>query len=121
MANIIVTIQSNEDIRYSPSPVVRHGDTVTFKLEGIPGEVDVVFDSGSCLNPPGPYTLNGSTLATSSSQQTVAVTAQAKQYPFTVTIPGGSERSKKKGGELESKKGGLDVTTDPPEDRNTRK
>lgn len=111
--NITVTISSNEDIRYSPSPEVRPGDTVTFKLEGIPGEVDVAFDSGSCLTPPGPYVLNGHSLLTSSSQQTVTLTAEARPYPFTVTIPGSPERKR---GEHETKKGGLDVTTDPPED-----
>ncbi|WP_164013561.1 hypothetical protein [Pyxidicoccus trucidator] len=115
MASITVTIFSNDDIRYSPSSVVRHGDTVTFALHDIPGEVDVAFDAGSCLTPPGPYTLNGHSLLTSSSQQTVTLTADAHRYAFTVTIPGGTEESRKRG-EHETKKGGLDVTTDPPED-----
>lgn len=112
--NITVTISSNEDIRYSPSPLVRPGDTVTFKLDGIPGQVEVAFDSGSCLTPPGPYTLNGSSLLTSSCQQTVTLNASAGQYSFTATIPGSPESKKR--GEHETKKGGLDVTTDPPED-----
>ena len=120
MANITVTIFSDEDIRYSPSPVVRHGDTVTFKLHGIPGEVDVVFDEGSCLTPPGPYTLNGGSLLTSSSEQTVTVSALPRPYPFTATIPGSTEESRKRG-EHETKKGGLDVTTDPPEDAKAAK
>jgi len=115
MASITVVIQPNENIRYSPSPNVSQGDTVTFQLVDIPGEVEVSFDGGnSCFTTPGPFDLNGSTLATSSSQHTVSFTAAKGPYPFTVQIFGTKER--RKGGDHETKNGGLDVTTDPPKE-----
>ena len=118
MPGITIEIRSNEDIRYVPDPFVKHGDTVTFQVVDIPGEVDVSFDDGnSCLTPPGPYQLNGNTLATSSTQNSVSFTAHRGLYPFTVTIPG----SLRKGGELETKKGGIDVTTDPPTETEEKK
>lgn len=118
MASITIEIRSNEDIRYSPSPFVSQGDTVTFRIVDIPGEVEVSFDGGnSCLTPPGPYYLNGVSLQ--ASQESVSLTAPRGQYPFTVKIFGPGER--KLGGELETKKGGIDVTTDPPKDRDTQK
>jgi hypothetical protein len=120
MANITIEIQPNEEVRYSPGSLVRRGDTVTFQLVNVPGEVEVSFDDGdSCLSPPGPYLLNGGTLTMSSSQQTVSLTAAAGLYPFTVQFLGTGAR--RMGGELETKKGGIDVTTEPPEDPEDKK
>jgi len=115
MINLTITIERNNgvlDIRYSsPSQKVSRGGTVTFNLQaGIHGEVDVTFDSGSCLTAPGPYILNGASLLTSSYQETVASDAPVRPYPFTVTIPSGTER--RKGEEREIKRGSLEVTTD---------
>jgi|GEM_PF-3244651 hypothetical protein len=118
MGNLTITIERNNgvlDIRYSPtSRQVSRGGTVTFNLQNIPGEADVTFDSGSCLTAPGPYILNGASLLTSSYQETVDSNASVGPYPFTVTIPSGTER--RKGEEREAKKGELDVTTEHPED-----
>ena len=123
MANITVYIQSNEDLRYSPGPAVQQGDTVTFQLVNIPGKVEVDFEDGrSCLTPPGPITLNGGNLLTSSAQETVSLTAPRGQYPFTVQIFGDQDQeARRKGGEHETKTGGLDVTTDPRDEKPDRK
>ncbi|RJS26182.1 hypothetical protein DRW03_06945 [Corallococcus sp. H22C18031201] len=111
MAHITIEIRP-DDIRYSPSALVNQGDTVTFHLDSIIGPAIVFFDDGTCLTAPNPLTLNGQTL-----QQTntfVALTALSGPYPFTVTIPDMPRRSNKHGGEHEVKKGGLEVSTDPP-------
>lgn len=120
VGTITITIERNADLRYSPSPDVRRGDIVTFKLHDVPYEVEIQFDDASCFSNPGPFYLNGSNLLTSESLHTVATNASLGEYPFTVTIFDGTARSQtgnvRKGGELETKKGGIDVTTDPPKD-----
>ncbi|MCY1021492.1 hypothetical protein [Pyxidicoccus sp. MSG2] len=118
MGSITIHIRLNEDIRYTPSPLVRQGDAVTFKLEDVPYAAEVRFPDGTCLSTPGPYELDGNSLLLSSSLQTVAATAAEGQYPFTVTIFDGSSTSTslRVGGQHEVKKGGIDVSTEPPKD-----
>ncbi len=113
VANVTVTIRSNEDIRYSPSAVVRPGDLVLFKLENVPYSAELSFDEDDCFVASGPFELNGNSLTLSSTLQTVTMTVAPGPYPFTVHIYDGT-KDRKKGGELETKKGGLEVTTDPP-------
>lgn len=112
MGNLTITIESNADIRYSHvPPVVRHGDTVTFQVQDVPGSVEVRFDDGSCLTTTGPYELLGGPGLTAASPQPVSPGATARRYPFTATLP---DSRGKKIGEHEVKKGEIDVTTDPP-------
>ncbi|MBJ6759713.1 hypothetical protein JGU66_02985 [Myxococcaceae bacterium JPH2] len=111
MTHVTIEIRP-DDIRYSPSQLVNQGDTVTFQLDSIIGPVTVFFDNGTCLTAPNPFTLNGQTLQQANTF--VALTAMSGAYPFTVTIPDMPKRHSKHGGEHEVKKGGLEVSTDPP-------
>jgi hypothetical protein len=120
MGSIIIHIRRDEDIRYTPGPLVWRGDAVTFKLEDVPYAAEVRFPDGTCLTIPGPYELNGNSLLLSSSLQTVATNAAPGPYPFTVTIFDGAT-SRRVGGQHEVKKGGIDVSTEPPTDPEKKK
>jgi len=99
-------------------PPVRRGEEVIFRLGPGVSNATVQFDGASCFDPPGPYLLNSASLLTSSIDRSVLMTAAFGPYSFHVDIegPGIPPLSERKGGELETKKGGIDVTTDPPKD-----
>jgi len=110
MANIVIRIQST-----GPTPAearVRHGDEVTFTLDGVVS-AEVVFPGATCLSNPGPFFLNNSSLTASNSENSVTLTCSVGNYPFEVILPDAKHGP---GNQYETKKGGLDVTTDPPED-----
>lgn len=111
MANVIVKINSDASIHYFPSKVVRSGDTVTFKLTCTTCTATVTFDSTGCLDVPGPYSLDGSNSV--DAEKTHTVTASSGNFPFTAQVNGGSSQ-RHIGFEGESKRGELDVTTEPP-------
>ncbi len=121
MTRITVKIQPT-GLDYDPTSLVRHGDEVTFRLDGV-ASAKVTFDGASCFADPGPYSLNNTTLGASESEHTVTLTCPAGSYPFTVQIPDPSQSRDLRGGHggnFETKKGGLDVTTDPPEDKDKK-
>ncbi|NVJ28626.1 MULTISPECIES: hypothetical protein [Myxococcus] len=110
MANIVIRIQST-----GPTPEearVRHGDEVTFTLDGVVS-AEVKFPDGTCLNAPGPFFLNNGSLAASNSENSVTLTCATGLYGFQVILPDAKHGP---GNQYETKKGGLDVTTDPPKD-----
>ncbi|NMO18661.1 hypothetical protein HPC49_22530 [Pyxidicoccus fallax] len=113
MAGITIEIFSNMDIRYVPGPVVRPGDTVTFQLSGISGDVQVSFDGGdSCLTTPGPILLRGGSAKSSETWSSVSTMAAARQYTFTVQLVPSASLSAGPD-EMATKKGGIDVTAEP--------
>ncbi|NTX39316.1 hypothetical protein HUA74_33185 [Myxococcus sp. CA051A] len=110
MDNIVIRIQPTGPTPEEPR--VRHGDTVTFTLDGVVS-AEVKFPDGTCLVNPGPFFLNNSTLASSNSTNSVTLTCAPDKYPFQVILPDAKHGP---GNNYETKKGGLDVTTDPPKD-----
>ncbi|MFP2934592.1 hypothetical protein ACLESO_57685, partial [Pyxidicoccus sp. 3LG] len=93
-------------------------DTVTFRITGITGEVEIAFDQTSCFTSSGPWDMNTTSLSTTDSLHLVAPDAARHLYPFTVTITGTPAKDKHLGpGNHETKRGGIDVTTDPPKDK----
>ncbi|WP_244227453.1 hypothetical protein [Corallococcus aberystwythensis] len=119
MATITVTL-STDPISYSPGPEVKHGDTVVFSMGSYPAAytATVTFPDGTCLTTSGPYTLGGSpSLGTSS--KTVSMTAAKGIYDFNAVIDDGTrdQGTDPRGPqERDRKNGGIDVTSDPPED-----
>lgn len=111
MGNVIVKINSDASIHYFPSQVVRFGDLVTFKLTCSTCTATVTFDSAGCLDVQGPYFLDGSDSANAEKTHTVAATSG--NFPFTAEVDGGGSQ-RHIGFEGESKRGELDVTTEPP-------
>jgi hypothetical protein len=118
MANITIDI-STDPVTYLPGPEVKHGDTVTFSLgtANIPSAT-VTFTHGTCLTTPGPYDLGGATMATD--PLTVSNTAHRGVYAFQVEIPSSPESRARHGHEWDRKNGGIDVTSDPPEEKARR-
>jgi hypothetical protein len=122
MAVTTVTLsQSGSDIEisYDPSNVVRRGDTVTFECLILGAAVTVGFGPDNCFSSGSEnLSLEGGSQTAASGSQIVNMRAAPGEYPFTVdvTLPPGSEQSGggRFGGNLESKTGALDVTTDPP-------
>lgn len=112
MANITITIIPGQDI---PPTTVKHGDSVTFSLQGAGNVAVVTFDETSCLVDKGPIDLGG-THALQAAPDPVSPTARKGHYPYTVKINGGDEQRSKLGGNLEVKTGGIDVSTDPPKE-----
>ncbi|MCK8503345.1 hypothetical protein [Myxococcus fulvus] len=114
---VTVTITS-DDIIYSPSNIVKHGEEVEFKLQGISSAQVVFKDGTTCLSGPGSFTLDTSNPLAQESDQHVTQTCLKRLYPFDVVIPAPppSQAASFIGSNAETKKGGLDVTTDPPED-----
>ncbi|QSQ24586.1 hypothetical protein JY651_06440 [Pyxidicoccus parkwayensis] len=126
MGNTTITIYLDRDPSYDPSPLVHRNDQVTFKLHDVPYDVDIYFDDGCPFSTPPPYHLNGTTIATASSLETVATNAAERGYSFRAVINNGTPGSRdganaKIGGQLETKKGGIDVTTEPPKDPDKKK
>ncbi|NOK16866.1 hypothetical protein HMI50_07480 [Corallococcus carmarthensis] len=118
MATITVDL-STVPISYSPGPEVKHGDKVVFSMGSYPSAYTAVvtFPDGTCLTTVGPYTLGGGTLTTQ--QLTVSNLAPKKIYGFDAVIDDGTrERGTDPRGpeERDRKNGGIDVTSDPPED-----
>ncbi|WP_223642123.1 hypothetical protein [Corallococcus sp. EGB] len=114
MANITIDV-STTPVSYYPSPDVKHGDTVVFTLgSAFNATATVSFPHGTCLTTSGPYTLGGATMATS--PLTVAMTAERRVYDFDVDFNNGQESQARKGHEWDRKNGGIDVTSDPPEE-----
>jgi hypothetical protein len=115
MAGITITIHHKKGILYAPDRFVRQGDTVTFKVVNIPSTVEVVFESGvSCFNEHGPYRIDGSSLWNSTLELTVAPMTSSGEYRFSVVINDGASLQLDASA-MDSKKGGIDVTTDPPD------
>ena len=118
MPNIIIEVLPNRDLRYPEGNQVHQGDTVTFLISGISGEVEIAFDQTSCFNSPGPWDYNTSSLSTTDSLHVVSWTAARGEYAFTVTTPSTPAKDKHVGPhDHEVKRGTIDVTTDPPEDK----
>ncbi|MBN8229336.1 hypothetical protein JYK02_17645 [Corallococcus macrosporus] len=116
MANPPITIDvSTTPVSYDPSPDVKHGDTVVFTLgAAIHATATISFTHGTCLTTSGPYTLGGPTLATA--PLVVSLTAAKGVYAFDVDFNSGQESQARKGHEWDRKNGGIDVTSDPPEE-----
>ncbi|NOK08373.1 hypothetical protein HNS30_04880 [Corallococcus exercitus] len=116
MANNHITIDvSTTPVTYSPGPDVKHGDTVTFTLgAAINATAVITFPDGTCLTTSGPYTLGGPTLATA--PLVVSLTAIKRVYAFDVDFNNGQESQARVGHEWDRKNGGIDVTSDPPEE-----
>ncbi|MCP3140771.1 hypothetical protein [Pyxidicoccus xibeiensis] len=120
MKNIVIEVLPNRELRYPNGHDVSQGDTVTFRIEGIIGDVHISFDDTSCFTSSGPWDVNSSSLSALNSVFEVSSTAPRDEYPFTVTTPGGSSKDKDKHvgpGNHETKRGTIDVTTDPPKDK----
>ncbi|WP_338863820.1 hypothetical protein [Myxococcus stipitatus] len=108
---IVILIQPSGP---NPSPaLVRPGEEVTFRLDGV-NSAEVQFTDGSCFSEPGPFILNNGSPLAANSEHTVTLTAVPRNYPYNVILPPSVES--RLGGNAETKKGGLDVTTDPPKD-----
>ncbi|MFP2902740.1 hypothetical protein [Corallococcus sp. 4LFB] len=116
MANNTLTIDvSTTPVSYTPSAEVKHGDTVVFTLgNALTATATVSFPSGTCLTTTGPYTLGGPTLSTA--PLVVSLTAEQGLYAFDVDFNSGLESQARKGHEWDRKNGGIDVTSDPPEE-----
>jgi hypothetical protein len=115
--NVIIEILEGGEPRPNPA-VVRHGDTVTFHVEG--GQsVDVTFGTPSCLTDSSDLALDGSNTALSSSPpRTVASSALKRGYSYSVeVIRAGVVKA---GSQKETKQGTLEVETDPPKDEDKR-
>ncbi|RKH59772.1 hypothetical protein [Corallococcus aberystwythensis] len=115
MANHITIDVSTTPVSYSPSPDVKHGDTVVFTLgNALTATATITFPDGTCLTTSGPYTLGGPTMATA--PLVVALTAARRVYAFDVDFNNGQESRARHGHEWDRKNGGIDVTSDPPEE-----
>lgn len=95
------------------NPLVRPGEEVTFRLDGV-NAAEVQFTDGSCFSQPGPFFLTNANPLAANSEHTVTLTAVPRNYPYNVILP--PTPASRLGGNAETKKGGLDVTTDPPKD-----
>ncbi|WP_223642122.1 hypothetical protein [Corallococcus sp. EGB] len=124
MSNTITIDLSTVPITYSPGPEVKHGDKVIFSMGSYPPAytATIKFPDGNCLTVsatnPYPYQLGG-THALATSPLTVSMTALKGVYAFDATIDDGSgNRSEDKVDplKLDRKNGGIDVTSDPPEE-----
>ncbi|MCE9672081.1 hypothetical protein LY474_30175 [Myxococcus stipitatus] len=119
--NLTIWIQNPELIYDPPSGRVSRGAEVTFRLGPSVLNATVTFDDGSCFDAQGPFPLSNITLAAATSEHSVKLVADPRNYPFSVQMnvdPGSAPSTASRiGSELETKKGGIDVTTDPPEDR----
>ncbi|WP_244222177.1 hypothetical protein [Corallococcus exercitus] len=118
MATITVDL-STDPISYSPGPEVKHGDTVVFSMGSYPASytATITFPDGTCLTTTSPFSLGGGGLT--ASPKTVSMTAAKGIYDFTATIDDGTrDRGTDPRGpqERDRKNGGIDVTSDPPED-----
>ncbi|MCP3063936.1 hypothetical protein LXT21_34680 [Myxococcus sp. K38C18041901] len=115
---VTVTITS-DDIIYSPSNIVKHGEEVEFKLHGVASAQVVFKDGTTCLSGSSSFVLDTSSPLAQESDQHVTQTCLKRVYPFDVVIPAPPPSQQAKsfiGSNAETKKGGLDVTTDPPEE-----
>lgn len=111
MVNKIIKINSDASFHYFPAgKTVQQGEQVTFTLMSETSTATVTFDSVSCFDEPGPISLDGS-----ASVKSYFVTAAPGSYPFTVNVSNGGARSHL-GSDAESKRGELDVTTEPPKE-----
>lgn len=112
MANKIIKLNSDASIHYFPTGTgVQTGDTVTFKLACTTCTATVTFDSAGCLDGTNPFYLDGSSPATAELTRTVIATSG--NFPFTADVEGGTEKHSL-GGQVEAKRGELDVNTEPP-------
>jgi hypothetical protein len=117
MANVIVEILEGGDPRPNPA-VVRHGDTVTFHVEGTQS-VDVTFNTPGCLTDSSDLALDGSNSALNSSPaRSVSPTAPRGAYWYSVEVLRAG--AVKAGSQKETKQGTLEVETDPPKDKDKR-
>ncbi|WAS87850.1 MULTISPECIES: hypothetical protein [unclassified Corallococcus] len=123
MATITVDL-STDPISYSPGPEVKHGDTVVFSLGSYPASytATITFPDGNCLtvsaSNPYPYELGG-THALATSPLTVSMTAPKRLYEFNAVIDDGTRARSTEPlhpTERDRKNGGIDVSSDPPED-----
>jgi hypothetical protein len=112
MAEQIVNILA-DDITYDPDPpIIKHGDTVRFVMDGREDAVFVDFTEGTPFAQ-STFGLNGSELTMSAKSETVVSNVIARTYPFFV-IPDERERGvPEPPGTLS---GDLEVVTDPPHD-----
>lgn len=110
MANRTIEITPN-----GPNPAkctVSPGETVTFQLVGIEGEVEVAFDTPCCFTSSAPLTLNSSSIAASHQDKTVDPNARdGSTSGFTATLPDTTPR-RHHGGDHEVKRGEVDVSSD---------
>ncbi|WP_375756428.1 hypothetical protein [Corallococcus exercitus] len=114
MTNTVTIDVSTTPVSYDPSPDVKHGDTVVFTLgDALSATATVSFPDGTCLTTTGPYTLGGPTLSTA--PLVVSMTAAKGVYAFDVDFNSGHESQARKGHEWDRKNGGIDVTSEPPE------
>lgn len=116
---VLITPNKSGHIRYIPSHRVMRGGKVNFVAAGISRTVEVSFDKDSCFDSQGPYVLTEKGLLLSSYENQVSRDACNELYPFTVSIDENSELMQ--GGEKETKKGTIEVTTDGPGDPERKK
>ncbi|MCP3100274.1 hypothetical protein LZ198_15495 [Myxococcus sp. K15C18031901] len=120
--NLTIWIQTPELVYDPPTGAVSRGAEVTFRLGPNVLNATVTFEDGSCFDAQGPFPLSNITLAAATSEHSVKLVATPRNYPFKVDMnvdPGSAPKSVAAGhlgSELETKKGGIDVTTDPPKD-----
>ncbi|MFL5353507.1 hypothetical protein [Archangium sp.] len=111
MPNVLIIEVLSDAVRPNPADV-QQGDLVTFQLaDDVQGTFEVSFDSADCFTAQGPFTLQSGSSLTSQSAHTVAASAAKGNYPYTVTP---DEHTRKRFPQHETKRGDLDVTTDPP-------
>jgi hypothetical protein len=116
MANHNVEILEGGEPR--PNTVyLEHGDTVTFSVDG-DQSVEVTFNPPYCLTDDAPFELDGSSAPTAQcSPRAVSSIAQKKNYTYSVDVlRAGSVKAQR-----ETKQGNLEVTTDPPKDKDKDK
>jgi hypothetical protein len=117
MANVLIEILEGGDPRPNPASI-QHGDTVTFQVVGTQS-VEVNFDPPYCLTDDTPVMLDGSNPAmTACSPRAVASTALKGGHSYHVTVLRAGVV--KAGSQKEGKQGDLEVTTDPPKDKDKR-
>ncbi|WP_342376117.1 hypothetical protein NVS55_33300 [Myxococcus stipitatus] len=108
---LVILIQPSGPLPADPR--VYLGQEVTFRLDGVTA-AEVRFTDGSCFSQPGPFFLSNASPLAANSEHTVTLTAAPRNYPYDLVLP--PTAASRLGGNAETKKGGLDVTTDPPED-----
>ncbi|MBN8469887.1 hypothetical protein JYJ95_25545 [Corallococcus exiguus] len=116
MALMTVTI-SPEDITYDPSDKVKHADLVVFVMTGYAADATatVSFHHDDCFTARSPFKLTADNAVPM--PLTVASHAKHGMHPFQVHIHGRKARDDRSiTGQLERKNGGIDVTSDPPEE-----
>ncbi|TSC22942.1 hypothetical protein FOF48_31735 [Corallococcus sp. Z5C101001] len=116
MATITIDVSATP-ITYDPGREVKHGDEVIFELGAGPtASATITFPIGSCFTTTGPYSLGGHTLRTD--PLTVSPTARRGPYLFDVETRDGAKEDAARAHphERDRKNGGIEVTSDPPEE-----